>query len=72
MSKPKQLREVADKDFLTVEETAMELGVKSNAIRNYLYEGKLPTYKFKTLTLIRREDVEGWKQRQERQKQRLS
>jgi len=64
MAKPKHINEANDGEFLTVEEAGKELGVKTNAIRNYLYNGKMQTYKFKTLTLIKREDVEQWKARQ--------
>jgi len=64
MKKERALRNVNEKDYLTVEETAEVLGVKSNAIRNYLYLGKFTTHKFKTLTLIDAHEVEGWKDRQ--------
>jgi excisionase family DNA binding protein len=59
----KHIRQANDADFLTVEEASKELGVKWNAIRNYLYDGRLTTYKFKTLTLIRRSEVEARKAR---------
>ncbi len=41
-----------------------KLGIKPTAIRNYLTWGDLTTYKFKTLTLVSKEEVEAWKQRQ--------
>jgi excisionase family DNA binding protein len=72
MTKPKELKEATVSGFFTVEEAAAELGVKQTAIRNYLCDGKMTTYKFKTLTLIRRDEVEGWKHRQERQRQRVA
>lgn len=50
--------------FLSVGEASKELGVKENAIRNYLYEGKMTTYKFKGLTLVSKAEIEAWKPRQ--------
>ena len=64
MNKAKQLKQVNAADFLTVEEAAKELGIKPTAIRNYLCDEKLATYKFKTLTLVQKEEVEQWKKRQ--------
>ena len=64
MSKPKELKQVNATDYLTVEEAANELGVKTTAIRNYLCDEKLTTYKFKTLTLVSKQEVESWKERQ--------
>jgi excisionase family DNA binding protein len=72
MAKLKELKQADIAGFFTVEEAANALGIKTTAIRNYLFDGKLTTYKFKTLTLLKREEVEDWKQRQERQKQRLA
>jgi len=63
MKKERSLKNVNEKDYLTVEEAAGVLGVKSNAIRNYLYLGKFTTHKFKTLTLLDANEVEGWKDR---------
>lgn len=64
MKKEKELKQANVADYFTVEEAAKELGIKPTAIRNYLYDGKLTTYKFKTLTLIKSEEVESWKERQ--------
>jgi len=50
--------------FYTVDEAAEQLGVKPPVIRNYLYQDKLTTYKFKTLTLLSKREVEKWKDRQ--------
>ena len=72
MAKLKELKQADIARFFTVEEAAKELGIKTTAIRNYLFDGKLTTYKFKTLTLIGRGEVDDWKRRQERQKQRLA
>jgi excisionase family DNA binding protein len=60
----KQLKQVSDSEYFTVEEAANALGIKPTAIRNYLCDEKLTTYKFKTLTLVKREEVEAWKDRQ--------
>lgn len=65
MRKVTQIKEAKDSEFFTVEEAARELGVKPTAIRNYLYDEKLRTFKFKTLTLLSKSDVE--KYREERQ-----
>jgi excisionase family DNA binding protein len=64
MKKEKELKQANTTDYFTVEEAAEELGIKPTVIRNYLYDGKLTTYKFKTLTLIKSEEVETWKERQ--------
>ena len=64
MSKIKELKQVNASDFFTVDEAAKELGIKPTAIRNYLTWGKMTTYKFKTLTMVSREEVENWKERQ--------
>jgi excisionase family DNA binding protein len=60
----KTLKHVNDSEFFTVEEAAQELGIKPTAIRNYLCDGKLTTYKFKTMTLLDKKEIENWKQRQ--------
>ena len=64
MNKVKELKQANVADYFTVEEAANELGIKPTAIRNYLCDGKLTTYKFKTLTLVDQQEVENWKERQ--------
>jgi excisionase family DNA binding protein len=64
----KALKQVNAGDFLTVEEAARVLGIQSNAIRNYLCADKFTTYKFKSLTLIRTDEVEKWKVRRRKRK----
>jgi excisionase family DNA binding protein len=64
MGEPKTLKRADAESYLTVDEAAKELGLKTTVVRNYLYEGKLPAYKFKTLTLLKADDVEAWKDRQ--------
>lgn len=66
MSKSRSIEQPKEGEFMTVEEAAQILGIKETAIRNYLYEEKLTTYKFKTLTLLKKEEVERWKERQRR------
>ena len=60
----KHISKPDEKDFFTVDEAAKELGIKTTAIRNYLYEEKMTTYKFKSLTLLSKQEVEDWKERQ--------
>lgn len=50
--------------YFTVKEAADELGINMQTIRDYLAKGIIKTYKFKTLTLISKQEVEEWKQRQ--------
>ena len=64
MSKVKYLKKVDDSTYFTTEEAAEALGIKPTAIRNYLSANKLTTYKFKTLTLISRNEINAWKDRQ--------
>jgi len=51
MARIHRLKQADEATFLTIEEAANILEVKPTAIRNCLYEGKMSTYKFKTLTL---------------------
>jgi excisionase family DNA binding protein len=60
----KELKLVNAAEYLTVEEAAKDLGINPGAIRNYLWEEKLTTFKFKTLTLVSKEEVDRWKKRQ--------
>ena len=64
MNKTKTLKQATDSEFFTVEESAKELGIKPTAIRKYLCDGKLTTYKFKTMTLLDKKEIESWKERQ--------
>ena len=66
MNKAKSLKQVHENEYLTTEEAADRLGIKSTAIRNYLYLGRLTTYKFKSLTLLDANEVERWKQDKKR------
>ena len=64
MNKIKQINKPDSAGYFTVDEAAIELGIKPTAIRNYLTWGKMTTYKFKTLTLLKKHEVEEWKIRQ--------
>jgi excisionase family DNA binding protein len=64
MAEVKQLKKVDGDGFLTIEEAAKALNIQPAVVRNYLHMGKLTTYKFKTLTLLKVEEVEAWKERQ--------
>jgi len=64
MNKVKDIKQANAGDYFTVDEAANELGIKPTAIRNYVTWGKLTTYKFKTLTLLKREEIEAWKTKQ--------
>jgi len=55
-----KIQEATEKEYLTVEEAATELGIRPSSVRNYLSTGKLKTYKFKTLTLIKRSEIKRW------------
>jgi len=64
MNKAKELRIATTTDYFTVDEAAELLGIKPTAIRNYLTWGKMIACKFKTLTLISKEEIDRWKDRQ--------
>ena len=64
MIKVKVLKIASMDDYFTVDEAAKILGVKPTAIRNYLTWGKMLTCKFKSLTLISKEEIVRWKDRQ--------
>jgi len=60
MGKIKHISRAVADNYLTVEEAAQQMGVKTPVLRNYLYQDKLTTYKFKTLTLLSKSEVEAW------------
>ncbi len=64
MNKTKQLTSANGSKYLSVSEASNTLGIKESAIRNYLYAGKLTTYKFKELTLLSKDEIENWRDRQ--------
>lgn len=61
MSKVEHLSKAVIDQYLTVDEASEWLGVKAPVLRNYLYQDKLTTYKFKTLTLLSKREVQQWK-----------
>lgn len=60
VTKIKQLTQATSDQYLTVEEAATFLQIKTPVLRNYLNQEKLTTYKFKTLTLLSKKEVESW------------
>lgn len=61
MSKIRTLDRAESEKYLTVDEASELLDVKPNVLRNYLSQDKLTTYKFKTLTLLSKSEIERWK-----------
>ncbi len=62
MNDSRELNEVNGSNYLSVSEAAESLNIKETAVRNYLYEGKLTTYKFKGLTLLSKMEIEKRKE----------
>ena len=58
----RKLNAASTEEFLSTEEAADYLGIKPTVVRNYLWEGKLTTFKFKNLTLLSREELDDWKE----------
>jgi excisionase family DNA binding protein len=51
---------IANNDsYFTVTEAAEMLRIKTQTVRDYLTKGIFKTYKFKTLTLIDRKEIES-------------
>ena len=61
-----ELKIVNSENYLSVSEASETLKIKETAIRNYLYEGKIKTYKFKGLTLLSKNEVHNWKTNRKR------
>ncbi len=61
MRKIEHLSKAVADQYLTVDEASEWLEIKPTVLRNYLYQDKLTTYKFKTLTLLSKREVEHWK-----------
>ena len=66
MKKVRQLTIVNGRNYLSTEEVAKRFGLNQITVRMYLSNGKLTTYKFKTLTLIKVDEVERWRSRQKK------
>jgi excisionase family DNA binding protein len=66
MCKMMMLKTVNSAEYLTVDQAAEVLGVRSNTIRNYLYARKFTTFKFKTLTLLRKSEVNEYAKKHRR------
>ena len=63
MGRVEKLKSANVSQYLTVEEASETLGVKPSVLRNYLYQDKFTTYKFKTLTLVSRSEIKSWADR---------
>jgi excisionase family DNA binding protein len=61
MTKMKELKIVDGSEFFTVNEAAKILEVQPSSIRHYIMWKQMTAYKFKTLTLISKEEIERWK-----------
>ena len=59
-----KIHTITDSDYFTVAEAAAELEINKQSVRDHLTKGNLKTYKFKSLTLLKKEEVESWKERQ--------
>ena len=64
--KIKELKTVNGSEYLSIEEAAKMLGIKTTAIRNYLNLDKLTTFKFKTHTFLSLNEIELWKKERQR------
>lgn len=60
MSKVKHISRAIADQYMTVEEAAEHIGVKTPVLRNYLWQDRFTTYKFKTLTLLSKKEIEAW------------
>ncbi len=60
-AKIKRINVASTDDFFTAEEAGDFLEIRPAVVRNYLAEGKLTTYKFKSLTLVKIEELMEWK-----------
>jgi excisionase family DNA binding protein len=64
MKKTENTIVIANNDsYFTVSEAAEMLRIKTQTVRDYLTKGTFKTYKFKTLTLIDRHEIESRKHR---------
>lgn len=54
-------------EYLNIDEASRFLGISNGSLRNYLSWGWLTTYKFKTLTLLKKEELEEWIRTKKRQ-----
>ena len=47
-------------EYLNIDEASRFLGITNGSVRNYLTWGWLTTYKFKTLTLLSKQELIEW------------
>lgn len=52
----KKLTKVNSYEYLTVKEAARKRGITEGTLRSYISRGLVEAYKFKTLTLVHRDD----------------
>lgn len=60
MRKTVELQTANMTDYYSVPEAAGKLRITTGTIREYLRLGKFTRYKFKTLTLISKTELDGW------------
>jgi excisionase family DNA binding protein len=65
MKKIENIQTANDAFYSTVKEAAESLKMNSQTIRDYLGKGIFTTYKFKTLTLINKQEIESWNRQRE-------
>ena len=59
----KIIRTAKDTEYLTVKEASDRLSIDAQTMRDHLSKGTFTTYKFKSLTLIKIDEVEKWKEK---------
>ena len=59
MRRVKDIETVNAQEYLSIDEAATVLGLRRESIRQYLYQGKLTTYKFKGNTYLKKDEVEA-------------
>ena len=59
MRRVKDIESVTAQEYLSIDEAAILLGLRRESIRQYLYQGKLTTYKFKGNTYLKKDEVEA-------------
>ena len=62
MKQTQKISEANASKYLSVGEASRMMGITAPVLRNYLYKGKITTYKFKNLTLLKKKEVEKWVQ----------
>ncbi len=63
--KAMELKIASVDEFLSIPEAAQMLGIKESAVRNYLSLDRFTTYKFKSLTLLKIDELRAWKRKRQ-------